>query len=57
MRRFRAIAGCYALMPTKEDALIELERVVEVIATEYGEKGNSLPLDTTEIAHAWRPGR
>ncbi len=30
-----AIAGCYALMPTKEDALTELERVFEMIAAEY----------------------
>ncbi len=47
-----AIAGCYALMATKEDALVELERVFEMIAAEYRDKGISLPLDTTEIAHA-----
>ena len=47
-----AIAGCYALMPTKEDALVELEQVFEMIAAEYRDKGISLPLDTTEIAHA-----
>jgi predicted RNase H-like HicB family nuclease len=47
-----AIAGCYALMPTKEDALMELGHVFEMIATEYREKGVPLPLDTTEIAHA-----
>lgn len=47
-----AIAGCYALMVTKEDALMELERVFDMIATEYREKGISLPIDTTEIAHA-----
>jgi predicted RNase H-like HicB family nuclease len=52
-----AIAGCYALMLTKEDALIELERVFESTATEYREKGISLPVDITQIAHAWRPGR
>ena len=52
-----AISGCYALMPTKEDALAELERVFDMIAAEYRETGNSLPLDTTEIARAERSCR
>ena len=47
-----AIAGCYALMPTKEDALKELEHVFDLISAEYREKGISLPHDTTEIAPA-----
>jgi predicted RNase H-like HicB family nuclease len=47
-----AISGCYALMPTKEDALAELEHVFDMIAAEYSEKSVSLPLYTTEIAHA-----
>jgi len=47
-----AIGGCYALMPTKEDALQELGHVFEMIAAEYKVKGVPLPLDTTEIAHA-----
>ena len=47
-----AIAGCYALMPTKEDALVELEQVFELIAGEYRDKGIPLPLDTTEIAQS-----
>ncbi len=47
-----AISGCYALMPTKEGALAELEQVFEMIASEYRDNGISLPLDTTEIAHA-----
>jgi predicted RNase H-like HicB family nuclease len=46
-----AIEGCYALMPTREEALIELSRVFEMIAAEYHEKGLNLPLDTTEIVH------
>ena len=46
-----AIGGCYALMPTKEDALLELEHVFATIAAEYRERGVSLPVDTTEIAH------
>jgi predicted RNase H-like HicB family nuclease len=47
-----AIPGCYALMPTREEALAELSNVFEMIAAEYREKGLSLPADTTEIVHA-----
>ena len=47
-----AISGCYALMPTREEALAELAKVFEMIAEEYREKGIPLPADTTEIIHA-----
>ena len=47
-----AISGCYALMPTREEALAELAEVFEMIAEEYLEKGALLPADTTEIVHA-----
>jgi predicted RNase H-like HicB family nuclease len=47
-----SISGCYALMPTREAALAELEKVFDMIAQEYREKGISLPSDTTEIVHA-----
>ena len=47
-----AISGCYALMPTREEALSELTRVFEMLATEYREKGQPLPHDTTEIVNA-----
>jgi len=47
-----AISGCYALMPTREEALAELAKVFEMIAEEYREKGLRLPADTTEIIHA-----
>ncbi len=47
-----AIAGCYALMPTREAALAELSKVFAMIAEEYREKGLALPADTTEIIHA-----
>jgi predicted RNase H-like HicB family nuclease len=47
-----AISGCYALMTTREEALAELERVFEMIAAEYREKGLSLPIDNTEIVNA-----
>ena len=47
-----AIPGCYALMPTREEALAELAAVFEMIEQEYREKGLPLPADTTEIVHA-----
>ena len=47
-----ALPGCYALMPTREEALAELENVFEVIAAEYGGKGVSLPADSTAIVNA-----
>jgi predicted RNase H-like HicB family nuclease len=47
-----AISGCYALMPTRKEALVELAKVFRMIAEEYRGKGQSLPSDTTEIAHA-----
>ena len=50
-----AIRGCYALMPTREEALAELGGVFEMIAAEYGEKGLSLPADSTAIVNAERP--
>ena len=47
-----ALAGCYALMPSREEALAELSCVFEMIAEEYLEKRLPLPNDTTEIVHA-----
>ena len=47
-----AIRGCYALTATREEALAELERVFDMIAAEYREKGLPMPEDTTEIMHA-----
>jgi len=38
-----AIQGCYALMMTQSDALAELQRVFEMIAAEYHERGVELP--------------
>ena len=46
-----AIPGCYALMPTRDEALSELEAVFEVIAAEYRERGEPLPADTTAIVN------
>ena len=47
-----SISGCYALMPTREEALAELSCVFEMLAEEYRERSISLPSDTTEIVHA-----
>lgn len=47
-----SIPGCYALMPTRIEALSELEEVFRIIDAEYRDKGASLPRDTTEIVHA-----
>ena len=38
-----AIGGCYALMPTREEALAELRLVFEMIEEEYREKKKPLP--------------
>lgn len=47
-----ALSGCYALMPTREEALSELEGVFSMIAAEHREKGLALPKDTTEVVNA-----
>ena len=47
-----ALRGCYALMPTREEALAELERVFELIAAEYRDQGLCPPVDNTAIVHA-----
>ncbi len=47
-----SISGCYALMPTRAEALLELEQVFAMIEAEFRERGDALPADTTEIVHA-----
>lgn len=47
-----AIGGCYALMDTRDAALAELHRGFRLIADEYAERGQALPVDTTQIVHA-----
>ncbi|HTU45046.1 MAG TPA: type II toxin-antitoxin system HicB family antitoxin [Bryobacteraceae bacterium] len=47
-----SIPGCYALMPTRMEALSELEQVFRMIEAEYLSNGASLPKETTEILHA-----
>ena len=46
------LEGCYALMPTRQEALAELDQVFDMIAAEYRERGLAMPTDTTEIVHA-----
>jgi predicted RNase H-like HicB family nuclease len=46
-----SLSGCYALMPTREEALAELAAVFPMIAGEYRDKGLTLPGDSTEILH------
>jgi len=47
-----ALSGCYALMPTRDEALAELRQVFALIVDEYREKGLEMPADTTEIVNA-----
>jgi predicted RNase H-like HicB family nuclease len=47
-----AIPGCHALMPTPEEALVELAAVFRLISDEYQERHQPLPADTTEIVNA-----
>jgi predicted RNase H-like HicB family nuclease len=47
-----AISGCYALMPTRAEALAELSAVFRMLAEEYADKGIPLPADSTEIVNA-----
>jgi predicted RNase H-like HicB family nuclease len=41
-----SIGGCYAFMPTKIEALAELEQVFAMIEAEYRDKDRPLPADT-----------
>ena len=47
-----SVPGCYALMPTRTEALVELEKVFQMIEAEYRDKGISMPADTTDIVRA-----
>jgi predicted RNase H-like HicB family nuclease len=47
-----AIAGCYALINTRDAVRAELNNVFGMIADEYREKGLPLPSVTTEIVNA-----
>ena len=45
-----AIPGCYALMPTREEALTEHAAVFQLIADEYA-RGEPLHTDATAIVN------
>jgi predicted RNase H-like HicB family nuclease len=47
-----ALGGCYALMESREAALVELEKVFALIAQEHQDRGIALPKDTTEVVNA-----
>ena len=47
------IEDCYALMPTRNEALAELEQVFAMLKDEYRDLGKALPVDATEVVHAW----
>ena len=44
-----AMYGCYALMPSREEALAELTDVFDMIAEEYREKNKPLPVDPQRL--------
>jgi predicted RNase H-like HicB family nuclease len=46
-----SIPGCYALMPTRAEALSEFEQVFLMLEAEYRDKNIALPSDTTAIIH------
>jgi hypothetical protein len=39
-------------MPTRTEAVSELEQVFLMLEAEYLDKGKAMPADTTEIVHA-----
>lgn len=43
MAEISAISGCYALMPRREEALVVLGTVFDMIAEEYRERGLTMP--------------
>jgi predicted RNase H-like HicB family nuclease len=51
-----ALTGCYAVMPTPEDALREIMRVFQIIAEEYHIKGIVLPSDNAQVVRVMRRG-
>jgi predicted RNase H-like HicB family nuclease len=47
-----AISGCYALMPSREQALEELSSVFRIVSEEYKEKSLALPPQRPAAAEA-----
>ena len=46
-----AIPGCYALMPSREESLAELNCVFEMICDEYRYKHLPVPTNTSNLGH------
>jgi predicted RNase H-like HicB family nuclease len=46
-----AIPGCHAIMPTREEVLMELENVFDMIREEFEAEEKALPRDV-ELTHA-----
>jgi len=46
-----AIPGCYALMPSREEAIAELTAVSEMISEEYHDRRIPLPTDIPGIGY------
>ena len=44
-----AIDGCWALMPTREEALDELQLVFEMIWEEHQERGEAMPANRERV--------
>jgi predicted RNase H-like HicB family nuclease len=40
-----SISGCYALMPNRTEALLELEQVFAIIEAEFRDRGAALPVE------------
>jgi predicted RNase H-like HicB family nuclease len=47
-----SLPACYALMPTQQEAIQELNGVFDMVAEEYEAKGLPLPEDSTQVIHA-----
>ena len=47
-----SLPACYALMPTQQEAILELEGVFDMVVEEYQAKGLPLPADSTQVIHA-----
>ena len=47
-----SLPACYALMPTQQEAIFELEGVFDMVVEEYQAKGLPLPADSTQVIHA-----
>jgi len=52
-----AIKGCYAIMNTAEEAIVEIQNVLEMIHEEYEEEGQPLPADVELVCARGKSAR